>query len=202
MIAMTAGAMQQDRERCFEAGMDDYLTKPVKPEELTRVLGRWLGTDRSQESVVRSQEVGGGSQEVEGGGEREAKERTGEGAALPVFDRAALLDRLMGDEDLVQEVLRMSLDNLPQHIQKLQEALNAGDAPAARMAAHSIKGMAGNLSAETLRALAGEIEDAAEVGDLDTVRARMDEVKMVYEQLRTIIDDCPLERDIMAKGMP
>ena len=184
MIAMTAGAMQQDRERCFEAGMDDYLTKPVKPEELTRVLGRWLGTDRSQESVVRSQEVGGGSQEVEGGGEREAKERTGEGAALPVFDRAALLDRCMGEEDLVRDVLALFLDNMPQRIQELQAALDAGDAPAARLTAHTVRGMAANIGAEALRALAKEMEDAAEGGELEAVRARMGVLVERFEELR------------------
>jgi two-component system, sensor histidine kinase and response regulator len=46
---MTAGAMQEDRERCFDAGMDDYLAKPVTLEELTRVLSKWLTEDRSQQ---------------------------------------------------------------------------------------------------------------------------------------------------------
>ncbi|SMP52892.1 Protein of unknown function [Desulfonatronum zhilinae] len=190
VIAMTAGVLPRDREQCFEAGMDDFLAKPVNPGELARVLGRWLGTDRSQESEVRSQEG-------EEGGEREAKERTEEDVALPVFDRDAFLDRCMGDEDLVRDVLKLFLDNMPQRIQELQTALNVGDAPAVRMAAHTVRGMAANTGAENLRALAEEMEDAAQGGNLDAVRGRMDEVKMVYEQLRTIIDDRPLERDMV-----
>ena len=191
VIALTAGAMRQDRERCLEAGMDDYLAKPINPVELAQVLERWLGRERSQESGVRSQE------EKEGGWEREAKERRGEDVVLPVFDRDGFLDRCMGDEDLVREVVALFLDNLPQRIQELQAALDAGDAPAARMAAHTIKGMAANTCAEALRKVAGEIEDAAREGDLDAVRGRMDDIKGLFVQLRTIIGDRPLERDMV-----
>ncbi len=112
-----------------------------------------------------------------------------------MFDRAAFLGRCMGDEDLVRDVLKLFLDNMPQRIQELQTALDVGDAPAVRMAAHTVRGMAANTGAENLRALAEEMEDAAQSGNLDAVRGRMDEVKMVYEQLRTIIDDRPLERE-------
>ncbi|WP_028572096.1 response regulator [Desulfonatronum lacustre] len=181
VIAMTAGAMPEDRELCFEAGMDDFVAKPVNPDELARVLGRWLGRERSQESGVRSREG------KEGGGEREAKERTGEGAAPPVFDRVAFLDRCMGDEDLVRDVLKLSLENMPRHIRELQTALDAADAQAARMQAHTIKGMAANLSAEALRALAKEMEDAAEGRDLDAVAARMGALVEGFEELRMVL---------------
>ncbi len=180
IIAMTAGAMQQERERCFEAGMDDFVAKPVNPGELARVLGRWLGTDRSQESGVRSQEG-------EEGGERKAKERTEEGAALPVFDRVALLDRCMDEEDLVRDVLTLFLDNMPERIQELQAALDTGDVPAAHLVAHTIKGMAANIGAEVLRALAREMEDAAEGGELEAVRARMGVLVERFEELRKVV---------------
>ncbi len=184
VIAMTAGAMREDRERCFEAGMDDFVTKPVNPGELARVLGKWLpvAEGRGQKAEVRSQESGVRSLEGEGCGERR-----GEGAVLPVFDRAAMLDRCMGDEELVQEVLDMFLDNLPQRIQELQAALDAADSQAARMAAHTIKGMAANTSAEALRAIAKEMEEAAESGDLEAVREKMEALVDRFEELRAML---------------
>jgi CheY-like chemotaxis protein len=183
VIAMTAGAMARDRESCFEAGMDDFLAKPVKPEELARVLGRWMESDGRQESGV-------GSQEGKGCGRQEAQidEGTGKGEADLGFDRAALLERCMGDENLVQDLLKLFLETMPQCIQELQAALDAGDAPAARMAAHTIKGVAANSSAGALRALAEVMECAAQDGDLEAARGRMERLKMIFGRLRTIIE--------------
>ncbi|WP_051434511.1 ATP-binding protein [Desulfonatronum lacustre] len=181
IIAMTAGVLPRDREQCFEAGMDDFVAKPVNPEELARVLGRWLGRERSQESGVRSQE------EKEGSCEREARERTEEDVALPVFDRGAFLDRCMGDEDLVRDVLKLFLDNMPQRIQELQAALDAGDAPAVRMAAHTIKGMAANTGAEALGNLAEAMELAAMAEDLKAVREWMDELEDRFVRVKAAI---------------
>ena len=185
VIAMTAGAMQEDRERCFEAGMDDYVSKPVNPVEMVRVLDRWLGKESSQESEVRSQE----REDVRKGDvvrpEQEAKgeKQTQAENAASVFNRAALLDRCMDDEQLARKVLEMTLENVPKQIRGLQASLEADDAPAARLEAHTIKGMAGNVGAMVLRALAGEMEAAAHAGNLDDVRIRMEDVKAQFERV-------------------
>jgi HPt (histidine-containing phosphotransfer) domain-containing protein len=93
----------------------------------------------------------------------------------------------MDDEDLVQQVLGMFLDNMPQRIKELQIALDADDAQAARMAAHAIKGMAGNAGAMAVCALAGEMEDAAQAEDLEAVRARIGELADRFEELRKVL---------------
>ncbi len=202
IIAMTAGAMPKDRERCIEAGMDGYVSKPVNPDALARVLERWLGRD-SQKSEVsiqvsedRRQESGGrrpsggcaegglGDTEQEAKGEDQARMDQ----ALPVFDRAALLNRCMDDEEVVSQVLNLFLENIPQRIQELQAALDAEDAPAARMAAHTIKGMAGNLGTMALRALAGEVETAAHAGDLDAVRGKIDDLERRFQVVRETLE--------------
>jgi len=199
IIAMTAGAMREDRERCFEAGMDDYVPKPVKPEELARALKKWLPTagegGRETEGEERKAEGGreeSGGRSQEAGGVRETEQEGKSegplegGDLLSVFDRGALLERCMNDDELVREVLNIFLDNVPQRIQELQAALDAEDAPAARMAAHTIKGMAANTSAEALRKLAGEMEAAARDEDLVAVQERMANLADIFENVRTV----------------
>jgi len=197
VIAMTAGALKEDQERCFEAGMDDYLAKPVNPEELARVLEKWLpGTEGGdQRSEGRDQRSDVGDQKSEGGRREEgvrgqgtgSTEQRGTDQALPVFNRAALLERVMDDEDLLSQVLELTLESVPARIQELRTALEAGDTAKAHMAAHTIKGMAANTSAEALRELAREMEQAAEDGDLDAVRGRMGMLDERFEALRKVV---------------
>jgi HPt (histidine-containing phosphotransfer) domain-containing protein len=94
----------------------------------------------------------------------------------------------MGDENLVQDLLKLFLETMPQCIQELQAALDAADAPAARMAAHTIKGVAANSSAGALLSLSKEMEDAAQDGELEAARGRMERLKMIFGRLRTIIE--------------
>ena len=96
IIAMTAHAMKGDRERCLEAGMDDYISKPIAPQALAEALEKWL--DRAQRKRAGSRR-------------RDGSSRTG--PASVVFDRQALLDRLMGDEDLVKEIIAGFLEDMP-----------------------------------------------------------------------------------------
>jgi HPt (histidine-containing phosphotransfer) domain-containing protein len=191
IIAMTAGAMDRDRERCFEAGMDDYLVKPVNLEELERVLSKWLAADRSREKEdgaggSRFHGTAGRTGEDNGRGEREAKieARQKEDEALPVFDHAALLHRCMDDEDLVRDMLNLFLETIPRRIQDLQDALDAADAGAARMAAHAIRGAALNVGAEALRGVVFEMEKAAGTGDLNVGKKNMGKLAAAFDRLR------------------
>ncbi len=101
-----------------------------------------------------------------------------------MFDRAGLLDRLAGDEELAQKILGTFLDNMPVRIRDLRTALDPKDASAARMAAHAIKGMAANISAEAMRSLAEKMEKAARSGDLEWIRERMGKLEEKLEELR------------------
>jgi len=78
----------------------------------------------------------------------------------------------------------MFLDDMPPRVQELRTALDASDASAAYMAAHSIKGMAANTGAEAIGSLAGEMENAAQAGDLEAVRGRVGELSEKFEELR------------------
>ncbi len=173
IIAMTAHAMQGDRDRCLEAGMDDYVSKPVVPRALAGVLEKWLPIEKDE-----------GKRE-NGNGRNGSSPITHDSA--PVFDRAAMLERLMGDEELAGTILDGFLEDIPRQIQALREFLDAGDVPGADRQAHTIKGAAANVGGEALRELASEMEMAAKAGDLAMVAARMTDLEKRFEQLKRAI---------------
>ncbi|TVQ96017.1 MAG: PAS domain S-box protein [Desulfovibrionales bacterium] len=173
VIAITAGAMSEDRQKCLEAGMDDYLSKPINPAELARVLEKWLPV---AEVRCQKSEVGGQSAK----GEEMAKT---EDAPL-VFNRTALLDLCMGDEGLLEEVLSLTLETVPTRFQELRAALDAADIATVRTLTHTIKGLAANVGAEALSATAGAMEKAARSEELDGLRGKMGELEFRFEELR------------------
>jgi CheY-like chemotaxis protein/HPt (histidine-containing phosphotransfer) domain-containing protein len=182
IIAMTAHAMQGDRDRCLEAGINDYVSKPVSPRALAETLEKWLpgkSEFRSQESEVGRQEVKGGSQKSE------VRSREEEEPPSPViWDRAGMLERLMDDEELAGTILRGFLDDLPRQIEALDAFLTSGDAAGAERQAHTIKGAAANVGGEALRAVAFKMEQAGKAGDLEVVKKCMKELTAAFDRLR------------------
>ena len=172
IIAMTAHAMQGDRERCLEAGMNDYVTKPVSPHALADALGKWL----PKETAATTKQAPGAPKETASVSDPEQK--------APVFDKAGMMARLMDDEDLARTIAEGFLADLPRQIEELRGYLEAGNAPGAERQAHTIKGASANVGGESLRAVAFEMEKAAKAGDLDTVNARMAELETEFDRLR------------------
>ena len=170
IIAMTAHAMKGDRERCLEAGMNDYVSKPLSARALVEVLEKWLPKENA-EGATRN------------GESRKGKEKD-EGSSPIVWDRAALLERLMGDEELARRILEYFRTDTPRQIQALKDLLEAEDPSGAERQAHAIKGVAGNVGGEALRAVAFEMEEASRAGDLDAVQACMAELESQFERLK------------------
>jgi signal transduction histidine kinase/CheY-like chemotaxis protein len=148
IVAMTAHAMNSDRERCLAAGMDGYLSKPIDPAMLFAV--------------------------VEQGGDGEGVQAAV--AERVTFDEGALLQRVSGDHDLMTDVIRLFLEDLPIRLAAINDAVTGRNAEALRTAAHALKGAAGNLSA-------GGLFDAAGVLERIGAESHMDAAEAAWRQL-------------------
>ncbi|MCX6560185.1 MAG: PAS domain S-box protein [Candidatus Aminicenantes bacterium] len=168
IIAMTAHALKGDREICLEAGMNDYLSKPISPRALADALEKW---------VPPAQE--GPSQDLPASGEMPPAD------GPPVFDRPALKARLMGDADLVKAIIAGFLEDMPKQIQALKGLLERRDAEAAGRQAHTIKGAAANAGGLALSAAAGKMEQAGRAGEWEAIASLVPELEMQFDRLDT-----------------
>ena len=154
IIALTAHAAKSDRDHCLEAGMDDYLCKPVSPELLEETLAKWIAGPAPAPLPPQPQ----------------APPPAPPDAALqgdaPPIDLPSLLRRCQGSRALAARLLRMLLEQSATDLQHLARAVQQGDAPALAAAAHRLKGAAANVSAEPLRLAAATLETLARDQDL------------------------------------
>jgi signal transduction histidine kinase/CheY-like chemotaxis protein/HPt (histidine-containing phosphotransfer) domain-containing protein len=177
IIAMTAHAMQGDREKFLEKGMNDYVTKPVIPKALCEALEKWLLKDKSP-SPPKSAESS------EAPALSAARSR-----ALAVYDRAGLLDRVMGDENLARFVVEGFLEDIPKQIEELKKFLIAGEIQNVLHQAHSIKGASANVGGNSLCEAAQEMEKNARAGNLKEAQALMPRVEQEFLLLKRAMLD-------------
>lgn len=172
IIAMTANAMQGDRERCLDAGMDDYVSKPVSPQALVEALDKWL-------PEVPPPAIDRATRGSEGTTSSSAQESNAQ-----IFDRAGMMGRLMNDAEIVGMVVEGFLEDMPQQIAALHRYQESGDIAGVQRQGHTIRGASSNVGGNILCAVAHEIEKAGKAGDLAAARARMSDLQGQFERLR------------------
>ncbi len=182
VIAMTANAMQGDRERCMESGMNDYVSKPVSPQTLAEVLDKWLPKENEELAMIRNEKKMRNADQS-AGMMKKKEPATEDSRCSLIFDRAGMMSRLMGDEDLAKTILERFLADIPQQIGTLRGFLEAGDAAGAERQAHTIRGASANLGGESLRKVASEMEKAARDGDLSAAGRLMAELESQFDLL-------------------
>jgi two-component system, sensor histidine kinase and response regulator len=166
IIAMTAHALLSEREHCLKAGMNDYVSKPVDPRELLATLVRWIKPDPSRQAVA-AMPPAPREEDAAGGIPRDLPD------SLPGIDLPDALDRLGGNWDLFVELIRVFETDFAGATAEIGEALAKGDAVLARRLAHTIKGVAGNLSATGVATASRELEEALQQGDDGPIAAAL-----------------------------
>jgi CheY-like chemotaxis protein len=175
VIAMTANAMQGDREEALEAGMDDYVPKPVKAEELEAVLERWV----SKPHEATGQEPGKGP---------DASENPAEGS----LDRnvfAALRElQAEGVGDILGELVELFFADVPPRLAALREAAEAGDARSIEGIAHTLKGSCANMGAVRMGAISAELEGMGRSEDLAGAPAKISLLEEEFGRVRVAFE--------------
>lgn len=149
IIAVTANAMQGDRERCLAAGMDAYLAKPIKLEDIRLTLSRWL-TSSSDEVLVRG-----------------TVSPVSKASTIPgYFDPVQMLLNIGGDQELLNQLIDLFLERHADIMTDIRQALSQGDSTTVERAAHTLKGTAANLCAPDVALAAGQLEAVGRLGAL------------------------------------
>jgi two-component system sensor histidine kinase/response regulator len=152
IIAMTAHVMETDRQNCFQAGMNDYISKPIDPEQLIATVVRWIKPRGGKLPVTKKR----GQPRT-----TTAKELPN---SLPGVNIKTALKRMSGNKQLLAKLLLVFADNYAGTAEDIRKALSDGNIDLARRLTHSLKGISGNLSADEVFTGSRDLEAAIKKG--------------------------------------
>jgi PAS domain S-box-containing protein len=157
IVAMTANAIKGDRERCIEAGMNDYLPKPIDLKVMRGMLARWVAPQPSRL------------------------------ADLPLFDETAMHSRFGNDTELEQVALATFRQSVPPLLAKMRTALQKGDRKQVGLLAHSAKGGGSMISAERYAAIAGLLEERAAVAPHEDLQRLVEDLERAFADFEQVL---------------
>ncbi|MBQ0720894.1 MAG: response regulator [Gammaproteobacteria bacterium] len=196
IVAMTANAMAGDRDKCIAAGMDDYIAKPIDPEILESYLLRYA-TQTQPHNVEENGPVTNGAPLNKDLGEDSGQRvEGGQPAQYSDWDRADLLKRVRGNETLLLTIIQQFIHDMPAQMIMLGEAITAADMDSVASLAHTIKGVAGNLSAQRLQQLATELEQHAGTKNQAELRLNWPVFNEQFEHLDAIFQQYLAEQQV------
>ena len=217
IIAMTAHAMKGYREKCIEAGMNDYITKPVNPNAVKDALEKCpaiLENLSNNENIFEDNNIGENDEDtlldkdidVEPEGEKndfkneeeaiiEDNEETIpenlfdndlESDQNEIFDKQTLLERVGGNEEIVKSIVNLFLEEIPNQLNDLNQALADNDQEKSTREAHSLKGASANFGAKILEKVSLSVEMACRSGDLNKAKDIFPTLKKEFEKIKKI----------------
>jgi HPt (histidine-containing phosphotransfer) domain-containing protein len=178
--------MKGDRERCLEAGMDDYVSKPLRPEELFDTIES-LAEAHAPELCVGlargNDEAGAACSETTCEAQPFLCAIPACGDERPVFDRAEALNRVGGDDQFLGELIEVFLQEAPLLMRQLGEGIENRDVALVKRAAHTLKGAVGNFGAAAVFDVGQRLENMAQAGDLADAQRSFGELQMLMARL-------------------
>jgi CheY-like chemotaxis protein/HPt (histidine-containing phosphotransfer) domain-containing protein len=166
IVAMTAHAMKGDRERCLEAGMDEYVSKPIQVDQLLQVLSKVVARPESEGVAVEK--------------------------ALPV-DIDFALSRMEGDAQLLREIAHLFSEEAVKLMSIMRSAVDRGDSEALTGAAHTMKGMVGNFGAKASVEAAFRLEQLGRAGDMVKAVSAYAELQAEIERVIPFVERLTME---------
>jgi len=169
IIAMTAHAMREDRQRCLDVGMNGYLTKPVEPKALLEVLDRFLLPDTNTQKEEPPTPIPVVTSTL----------------PLPsIFDEATFVDRLMGNRNAAKRVLEAFLGDTPRRLLRLRDAIVSGQCAVAAAELHALKGSSATVGGDALLAWTKAMEQEAKADHLEVLTAKLPGLLQEFERFK------------------
>ncbi len=181
IIAMTANAMQGDRDRCVASGMDDYLSKPIRAQDLDRVLSQWLPPHE------RHLDHGEGVAEDRPGGKILFPSDDGQPLSLDV----SVLKELhgLGGAPLLSRLVEQFIHDASECVENIQRAVSEGSIKAFTDAAHGLKGICGNIGAQQLAKLSADLEAYGKEGNVQDAESLFPCLQEEFQQTQKILHE-------------
>jgi len=178
IIAVTANAMQGDREKCLQAGMDDYLSKPIRPEELSNILAKWLPKIDNRSSATPEPL------------EASSTPSPYDSSDSVVIHQDTLEElEIMGGREFLQSMIHRFVEDALECVTRIEQALDNHDLPQIQEAAHGLKGISRNMGAEALAQMALNLENACQIGKGAFLSSMPDTLQDVFQKTRQQLEE-------------
>lgn len=179
IIAVTANAMQGDRDKCLQAGMDDYLSKPIRPEDLARVLAKWLPPHFSDTVSYDTSAH-----------QRLAPPQAARSVPPPTVNTRILQDiEDLGGREFLQTMIQKFVEDALACVTLMEQAIDGHDPAQLQDAAHGLKGIARNMGADALSELAMQLETACHAGDFKTLSNRRLDLQDTFRRTQQELEE-------------